>query len=534
MFALISLQYLNTWNFRVFHKTHRRYSSFPETQYSIWHNGRNKNIDFKLLKQSSEGSQQKIVSDACFSRAMLASENGERVEREDVTLVQDDVFAKGKTLCEEKQNSRNKEHRTLQEDNTSLVTADPSVTGDLRPWCSLPNLTDSNTVNGSQERYIIADVQEFHLASSSAPEKCSRLSQRRTGSQTLPSSPVKLISNSADISYGKYFPPEHFKGKDLRTHSRKLPASKSSELSPSVLQIDYSSDVLSETQQSATERRTFKMQKCNRDWRPIPLKNLSKIVTVRRPPKLKDDSGIKQNQKCTSDSTNNETDSGSFDTGNRETSKLSDESRSSVLMVGPGIDRPCVRPSDLKLSDRTWEEADGSCTETQDSSSAITDKGRQDKKPRKKDAVIVGSAPEYAGEWLSDETVDHKSSHLKLQRKSFIESGGGGVLPMAIGFFPRPTEGQSLTSFLTSGQFSRPSAELDRENAHFSICEAMIAAIEQVSVLSVLCVSVLCISETHITFSHPEYLICPVLTILVTSSAVFHWHEGSLACIHML
>jgi hypothetical protein len=37
-------------------------------------------------------------------------------------------------------------------------------------------------------------------------------------------------------------------------------------------------------------------------------------------------------------------------------------------------------------------------------------------------------------------------------------------------------------SFLSSGQFSRPSAELDREKAHFSISEAMIAAIEQVSI----------------------------------------------------
>lgn len=65
-------------------------------------------------------------------------------------------------------------------------------------------------------------------------------------------------------------------------------------------------------------------------------------------------------------------------------------------------------------------------------------------------------------------------------KKSFIEDGGSSITPMAIGYFPRPVEGQSLTSFLSSGQFSHTSAELDRENAHFSISEAMISAIEQV------------------------------------------------------
>lgn len=47
-------------------------------------------------------------------------------------------------------------------------------------------------------------------------------------------------------------------------------------------------------------------------------------------------------------------------------------------------------------------------------------------------------------------------------------------------FFPRPVQGQTLTSFLTSSQFTRANAELDRENAHFSISEAMISAMEQI------------------------------------------------------
>lgn len=51
---------------------------------------------------------------------------------------------------------------------------------------------------------------------------------------------------------------------------------------------------------------------------------------------------------------------------------------------------------------------------------------------------------------------------------------------MATGYFPKPTKGQSLLSFLTSSQFARANAELDRENAHFSISEAIISAMEQI------------------------------------------------------
>ncbi|XP_023704978.1 run domain Beclin-1-interacting and cysteine-rich domain-containing protein isoform X3 [Cryptotermes secundus] len=482
--------YLGTWNFKVFHKTHRRYSSFPETQYSIWRNGRNKSVHFKLLKQSSEGSQQKVVTNACSSSAVLASENIERVEREDVAELQDDDFTDDKTLCKENPGSfksvsddvsKNIKCRTLQVGSAGVIITDSSVTGDLRSWSSLPDLTGSNSGNTSRERSVTLDVQEFPVSSSSVPQRCSQLSWLRTGSQTLPSSPAKLIHNSAEFSYRKYFPPQHFKGKDLKSQSRNSPAAKSSELSPSVLQIDYSSEVHLETPPSATEQRTFNLQKCNRDWKPIPLRNLSILGTVKRPLRLKDESGVKANQKhATSNCANSEPNTDTSGTLNPETNKPTDESQPSIVMIGPELDRPSIRPSDLKLSVQPWDEADGLCIETQDSSCAIIGKEKQDENPRRKKTMVVGSAPEYAGEWLSDETVDHKSGHLKLQKKSFIESGGGGVLPMAIGFFPRPTEGQSLTSFLSSGQFSRPSAELDRENAHFSICEAMIAAIEQV------------------------------------------------------
>lgn len=68
----------------------------------------------------------------------------------------------------------------------------------------------------------------------------------------------------------------------------------------------------------------------------------------------------------------------------------------------------------------------------------------------------------------------------RYPKKTFIEDGGMSVQPMTTGYFPKPIKGQSLTSFLASGQFSRANAELDRENAHFSISEAIISAMEQI------------------------------------------------------
>lgn len=102
---------------------------------------------------------------------------------------------------------------------------------------------------------------------------------------------------------------------------------------------------------------------------------------------------------------------------------------------------------------------------------------KNSEKPRRKTSFLAGSAPEFTGPW-SLEIEGQKD--IRTPKKSFMEDGGSSVQPMAIGYFPRPLEGQSLTSFLSSAQFSRANAELDRENAHFSISEAMIAAIEQV------------------------------------------------------
>uniref|UniRef100_A0A146LY27 Run domain Beclin-1 interacting and cystein-rich containing protein n=1 Tax=Lygus hesperus TaxID=30085 RepID=A0A146LY27_LYGHE len=70
----------------------------------------------------------------------------------------------------------------------------------------------------------------------------------------------------------------------------------------------------------------------------------------------------------------------------------------------------------------------------------------------------------------------------RRKRQTFMDDGGSSIRPMSTGaYLPRPADGQSLTSFLSSSLHTeRSTAELDRENAHFSVSEAIIAAIEQV------------------------------------------------------
>lgn len=68
-------------------------------------------------------------------------------------------------------------------------------------------------------------------------------------------------------------------------------------------------------------------------------------------------------------------------------------------------------------------------------------------------------------------------------------------------YFPRPKRGETLTSFLTSNHFSRGNAELDRENAHFNISEAMISAMEQIR-----CKRDSTLGDEHMEESDPEIM----------------------------
>uniref|UniRef100_A0A224Z5Q8 Protein containing zf-RING 9 domain n=1 Tax=Rhipicephalus zambeziensis TaxID=60191 RepID=A0A224Z5Q8_9ACAR len=62
-------------------------------------------------------------------------------------------------------------------------------------------------------------------------------------------------------------------------------------------------------------------------------------------------------------------------------------------------------------------------------------------------------------------------------RRSFLDEGCR-LAPATECFFPTPRRGQSLTSFLSSADFGT-CGELDRENAHIYVSEALIAAFEQ-------------------------------------------------------
>ncbi|XP_066262041.1 run domain Beclin-1-interacting and cysteine-rich domain-containing protein isoform X1 [Euwallacea similis] len=74
-----------------------------------------------------------------------------------------------------------------------------------------------------------------------------------------------------------------------------------------------------------------------------------------------------------------------------------------------------------------------------------------------------------------------EKDYSRHQPKSFIEDGGMSIQPMSTGqdYFPRPIKGQSIVSYLTSSKLARSNAELDRENAHFSVSEAIISAMEK-------------------------------------------------------
>lgn len=99
--------------------------------------------------------------------------------------------------------------------------------------------------------------------------------------------------------------------------------------------------------------------------------------------------------------------------------------------------------------------------------------------PAKKNVLSMASSPRSMMEY-SFMPMSGEKDYRKYPKKTFIEDGGMSVLPMATGYFPKPQKGQSLMSFLSSSQFSRANAELDRENAHFSISEAIISAMERI------------------------------------------------------
>ncbi|NXO96852.1 RUBIC protein, partial [Certhia brachydactyla] len=70
-----------------------------------------------------------------------------------------------------------------------------------------------------------------------------------------------------------------------------------------------------------------------------------------------------------------------------------------------------------------------------------------------------------------------QSSELRTPSSLYMEYDSGLYLSSGEGMFRRPSEGQSLISYLSEQDFGS-CADLEKENAHFSISESLIAAIE--------------------------------------------------------
>ncbi|XP_018878927.3 run domain Beclin-1-interacting and cysteine-rich domain-containing protein isoform X1 [Gorilla gorilla gorilla] len=70
-----------------------------------------------------------------------------------------------------------------------------------------------------------------------------------------------------------------------------------------------------------------------------------------------------------------------------------------------------------------------------------------------------------------------QSSEVSTPSSLYMEYEGGRYLCSGEGMFRRPSEGQSLISYLSEQDFGS-CADLEKENAHFSISESLIAAIE--------------------------------------------------------
>ncbi|XP_022269694.2 run domain Beclin-1-interacting and cysteine-rich domain-containing protein isoform X5 [Canis lupus familiaris] len=70
-----------------------------------------------------------------------------------------------------------------------------------------------------------------------------------------------------------------------------------------------------------------------------------------------------------------------------------------------------------------------------------------------------------------------QSSEVSIPSSLYMEYEGGQYLCSGEGMFRRPSEGQSLISYLSEQDFGS-CADLEKENAHFSISESLIAAIE--------------------------------------------------------
>ncbi|KAF7236958.1 Run domain Beclin-1-interacting and cysteine-rich domain-containing protein [Varanus komodoensis] len=95
-------------------------------------------------------------------------------------------------------------------------------------------------------------------------------------------------------------------------------------------------------------------------------------------------------------------------------------------------------------------------------------------------SVASGKAHESNGDlprFKSSTSCSVRSGEVSATNSIYMEYDMGQYLHSGEGLFRRPSEGQSLISYLSEQDFGS-CADLEKENAHFSICESLIAAIE--------------------------------------------------------
>lgn len=92
----------------------------------------------------------------------------------------------------------------------------------------------------------------------------------------------------------------------------------------------------------------------------------------------------------------------------------------------------------------------------------------------------VRSLSESGIQYLNIEVQNTRDETVQNYKPRFLDDGGSSIIVATGGHgYPKRQRGQSLVDYLMSNQSSKISAELDRENAHFNVSEAMIAAIEE-------------------------------------------------------
>ncbi|XP_006869445.1 PREDICTED: run domain Beclin-1 interacting and cysteine-rich containing protein [Chrysochloris asiatica] len=94
--------------------------------------------------------------------------------------------------------------------------------------------------------------------------------------------------------------------------------------------------------------------------------------------------------------------------------------------------------------------------------------------------IVSRGAPESCNDKLKlrgSLPYSGQSSEVSTPSSLYMEHEGSQYLCSGEGMFRRPSEGQSLISYLSEQDFGS-CADLEKENAHFSISESLIAAIE--------------------------------------------------------